>query len=60
MIRTYGKKTIKFEFNFDETGKDLKTIINKTYKEELYRKKILLGGANNKLQKIKNDVTMQS
>ena len=38
MIRTYGKKTIKFEFNFDETGEDLKTIINKTYKEELYRK----------------------
>ena len=53
VIRTYGKKTIKFEFNFDETGEDLKTIINKTYKEELYRKKILLGGANDELQKIK-------
>lgn len=39
MIKTYGKKTVKFEFNFDETGEDLKTIINKTYKEELYRKK---------------------
>lgn len=60
VIRTYGKKTIKFEFNFDETGEDLKTIINKTYKEELYRKKILLGGATDELQKIKNDVTMQS
>lgn len=53
MIRTYGKKTIKFEFNFDETGENLKTIINKTYKEELYRKKILLGGANDELQKSK-------
>lgn len=46
MIRTYGKKMIKFEFNFAETGEELKTIINKTYKEELYRGKILLGGTN--------------
>lgn len=60
MIRTYGKKTIKFEFNFDEIAEDLKTIINKTYKEELYRKKILLNVADYKLQKIKNDVTLQS
>lgn len=42
MIKNYGNKIVKFEFNFNENGEDLQTIINKTYKDELYRKKILL------------------
>ena len=45
---------------FNEDGDDLKTIINKTFKEELYKKKLLFGGVLDELQKIKNDGTMQS
>ena len=44
----------------DEEGDDLKTIINRTFKEELYKKKLLFGGVLDELQKIKNDGTMQS
>lgn len=60
MIKMYGKKAVKLEFVFNEAGDDLKTIINRTFKEELYKKKILFGGVLDKLQKIKNDGTMQS
>ncbi len=47
MIKSYGKKVIKFEFNFDDNGESLKTIINKSYKEELYKNKFLLGHVKN-------------
>lgn len=60
MIKMYGKKTVKLEFVFNEDGDDLKTIINRTFKEELYKKKILFGGVFDESQKIKNDGTMQS
>ena len=53
-------KIVKLEFVFNENGDDLKTIINRTFKEELYKKKLLFGGALNELQKTKNDGTMQS
>ena len=58
MIKMYGNKIVKLEFVFNEDG--LKTIINRTFKEELYKKKLLFGGVLDELQKIKNDGTMQS
>ena len=60
MIKMYGNKIVKLEFVFNEDGDDLKTIINRTFKEELYKKKLLFGGVLDELQKIKNDGTMQS
>ena len=60
MVKMYGNKIVKLEFVFNENGDDLKTIINRTFKEELYKKKLLFGGALNELQKTKNDGTMQS
>mgnify|MGYP003459023771 FL=1 len=60
MIKMYGNKIGKLEFVFYEDGDDLKTIINRTFKEELYKKKLLFGGVLDELQKIKNDGTMQS
>lgn len=60
MIKMYGNKIVKLEFVFNEEGDDLKTIINRTFKEELYKKKLLFGGVLDELQKIKNDGTMQS
>lgn len=60
MIKMYGNKKVKLEFKYKEDGEDLKTIINRTFKEELYKKKILFGGALDELQKLKNDGTMQS
>lgn len=60
MIKMYGNKIVKLEFVYKEDGNDLKTIINRTFKEELYKKKLLFGGVLDELQKIKNDGTMQS
>lgn len=60
MIKMYGNKIVKLEFVFNKDGDDLKTIINRTFKEELYKKKLLFGGVLDELQKIKNDGTMQS
>lgn len=60
MIKMYGNKIVKLKFVFNEDGDDLKTIINRTFKEELYKKKLLFGGVLDELQKIKNDGTMQS
>ena len=60
MIKMYGNKIVKLEFAFNEDGDDLKTIINRTFKEELYKKKLLFGGVLDELQKIKNDGPMQS
>ena len=44
VVKMYGNKIVKLEFIFNENGEDLKTIINKSFKEELYKKKILFGG----------------
>ena len=60
MNKMYGNKIVKLEFVYKEDGDDLKTIINRTFKEELYKKKLLFGGVLDELQKIKNDGTMQS
>ena len=60
MIKMYGNKIVKLEFVLNEDGDDLKTIMNRTFKEELYKKKLLFGGVLDELQKIKNDGTMQS
>ena len=60
MIKMYGNKIVKLEFVYKEDGDDLKTIINRTFKEELYKKKLLFGGVLDELQKIKNDGTIQS
>ncbi len=60
MIKMYGNKIVKLEFVFNENGDDLKTIINRTFKEELYKKKLLFGGVLDELQKTKNAGTMQS
>lgn len=53
MIKMYGNKIVKLEFVFNEDGDDLKTIINRTFKEELYKKKLLFGGVLDELQKLK-------
>ena len=60
MIKMYGNKLVKLEFVFKEDGDDLKTIINRTFKEELYKKKLLFGGLLDEFPKIKNDGAMQS
>ena len=60
MIKMYGNKIVKLEFVFNEDGDDLKTIINRTFKEELYKKKLLFEGLLDEFPKIKNDGTMQS
>ena len=60
MIKMYGYKLVKLEFVFKEDGDDLKTIINRTFKEELYKKKLLFEGLLDEFPKIKNDGTMQS
>ena len=60
MIKMYGNKIVKLEFAFNEDGDDLKTIINRTFKEELYKKKLLFEGLLDEFPKIKNDGTMQS
>lgn len=60
MIKMYGNKIVKLEFVFNEDGDDLKAIINRTFKEELYKKTLLFGGVLDELQKIKNDDTIQS
>ena len=60
MIKMYGNKLVKLEFVFKEDGDDLKTIINRTFKEELYKKKLLFEGLLDEFPKIKNDGTMQS
>lgn len=41
MIKMYGNKTVKFNFIYNEEGEGLETIINRTFKEELYEKKLL-------------------
>lgn len=56
MIKMYGNKIVKLEFVFNENGDDLKTIINRTFKEELYKKKLLFGGVLDELQKTKKIV----
>ena len=60
MIKMYGNKLVKLEFVFKEDGDDLKTIINRTFKEELYKKKLLFEDLLDEFPKIKNDGTMQS
>lgn len=55
MIKMYGKKKVKLEFIFNEDGDDLKRIIDRTFKEELYKKKILLGGVLDELSKKEED-----
>ena len=60
MIKMYGNKIVKLEFVFNEDGDDLKTIINRTFKEELYKKKLLFEGLLDEFPKIKNDGAMQS
>ena len=57
MIKMYGNKLVKLEFVFKEDGDDLKTIINRTFKEELYKKKLLFEGLLDEFPKIKNDGT---
>ena len=54
MIKMYGNKLVKLEFVFKEDGDDLKTIINRTFKEELYKKKLLFEGLLDEFPKIKN------
>lgn len=60
MIKMYGNKQVKLEFIFNENGEDLKNIISKTFKEELYKKKLFTGGDWDELQNSKNDTTIQS
>ena len=60
MIKMYGNKLVKLEFVFKEDGDDLKTIINITFEEELYKKKLLFEGLLDEFPKKKNDGTMQS
>ena len=60
MIKMYGNKLVKLEFVFKEDGDDLKTIINRTFKEELYKKKLLFESLLDEFPKIKNDGAMQS
>ena len=60
MIKMYGNKLVKLDFVFKEDGDDLKTIINRTFKEELYKKKLLFEGLLDEFPKIKNDGAMQS
>lgn len=43
MIKMYGKKKVEFKFIFNENGEELKTIVDKSLKKELYNKKLLLG-----------------
>ena len=59
MIKKYGNKLVKLDFVFKEDGDDLKTIINRTFKEELYKKKLLFEGLLDEFPKIENDGTMQ-
>ena len=60
MIKKYGNKLVKLDFVFKEDRDDLKTIINRTFKEELYKKKLLFEGLLDEFTKIKNDGAMQS
>ena len=60
MIKMYGNKLVKLEFVFKEDGDDLKTIINRTFKEELYKKKLLFEGLLDEFTKIENDDTMKA
>ncbi len=41
MIKMYGKKIVKLDFIHNKEGENLKDIINKSFKEELYNKKLL-------------------
>ena len=60
MIKMYGNKLVKLEFVFKEDGDDLKTIINRTFKEELYKKKLLFEGLLDELKKKKNEGAMKA
>lgn len=43
MVKMYGKKIVVLDFIYKEDGENLKDIINKSFKEELYNKKLLFG-----------------
>lgn len=53
MIKNYNNKEVKFNFFFDNKGKNLKDILETCYREEIRKEQILTGGVANDLQKSK-------